>query len=329
MAWWTRFAESVRTAGRGDAPITDAVQMARDGLGFDCAALFGAQARGGAAGQPVVVNMDYPDTVAHYISTTYAARCPGHRIALERGVAQRFVDLPFDIRQTSTYRDALGPQGFREGVTLPLGPVRPGESRPAFLAMSSTHALPLDEGACVALTMLAPELGRLVDPAGVPAAPPAGLVLRVSGDHVEVRLGHLADAPLDHVDCVRFAGLAGTGIPVGLRTRDRNGQWWRLLAIPGRGGVTLRMSRTPVPDDLTPRELDVVGLVSRGWSNEQIAAALRVTVRTVRTHIESALAKTGTANRTALTRSACERDLDSLIALAAARRSGSPACAPC
>lgn len=49
---------------------------------------------------------------------------------------------------------------------------------------------------------------------------------------------------------------------------------------------------------LTPRELQVLGLLVDGCSNGEIARRLVITVRTVATHVEHLLLKLGTANRT-------------------------------
>jgi DNA-binding NarL/FixJ family response regulator len=49
---------------------------------------------------------------------------------------------------------------------------------------------------------------------------------------------------------------------------------------------------------LTPRELEVLGLLIDGCSNQQIAHALVVAPRTVATHLEHILAKLGAPART-------------------------------
>ena len=49
---------------------------------------------------------------------------------------------------------------------------------------------------------------------------------------------------------------------------------------------------------LTPREHEVLALVSLGWTNPMIADALHVTRRTIATHIEHILAKLWASNRT-------------------------------
>ncbi len=319
IAWWSRLSSTVRAAGDGDVPVADALRMARDGLHFDCIALFGGQSGASVAQQRVVANVGYPEVVVDYISTTYAMQCSAHRLALDRGTALRFVDLPFDFRSTRTYVEALEPQGFREGVTLPLARSRLGEPRPAFLTMSCTHDQPLGDDARLALTMMAGELHSLTDPAGDhrPSAPPAEIVLRVVDGAVQVRVGDIGDGPLDVPACLRLARLVVTSGPARLRVREGTGRWWWLEARLTRDAVIVRLTPRVVPDGLTARELDVVGLVSRGWSNERIAGVLAVTPRTVRAHVESALAKTRTDNRTALTRLACARDLDTLTAFAA------------
>jgi DNA-binding NarL/FixJ family response regulator len=58
----------------------------------------------------------------------------------------------------------------------------------------------------------------------------------------------------------------------------------------GRGG--------PGTDELTPRELDVLRLLGRGLSNRQLAEALFVSEKTVKTHVSSILAKLRLADRT-------------------------------
>jgi NarL family two-component system response regulator LiaR len=56
-------------------------------------------------------------------------------------------------------------------------------------------------------------------------------------------------------------------------------------------------SQPPTPDPLTERELEVLRLVARGLSNQQIAEELSIADVTVRTHVSNVLGKLHLANR--------------------------------
>jgi DNA-binding NarL/FixJ family response regulator len=62
-------------------------------------------------------------------------------------------------------------------------------------------------------------------------------------------------------------------------------------------------------EPLTPRELEVLGLVAQGLPNKEIAAHLTITVRTVKFYVSSIMAKLGAGNRTEAVAMATQRGL--------------------
>lgn len=65
------------------------------------------------------------------------------------------------------------------------------------------------------------------------------------------------------------------------------------IRAAGGGGPAL-----PLPDDLSPREVQILALVARGRSNREIGLELVISQHTVANHVRSILRKTRCANRT-------------------------------
>ena len=60
-------------------------------------------------------------------------------------------------------------------------------------------------------------------------------------------------------------------------------------SIPGSVGVSL-----------SSREIEIIGLVAEGLTNQEIAAQLTISKRTVDNHVSNVFTKTGSKNRVAL-----------------------------
>jgi DNA-binding NarL/FixJ family response regulator len=68
-------------------------------------------------------------------------------------------------------------------------------------------------------------------------------------------------------------------------------------------------STSEPPAGLTPREIEVLGLVATGMTNTQVAETLFLSPRTVQRHLNSIYHKIGVSSRTAATRFALEHGL--------------------
>jgi DNA-binding NarL/FixJ family response regulator len=123
------------------------------------------------------------------------------------------------------------------------------------------------------------------------------IALTVAADETDVAAAVLAgacgylvkDSPVDEVvDAIRAAA---------------GGESW--LSPRAAGALLDRMRRDhvaprPEPEgthDLSPRELEVLGLVARGLENSEIAAELGISPRTAKNHLSSILSKLGMTNR--------------------------------
>jgi non-specific serine/threonine protein kinase len=80
----------------------------------------------------------------------------------------------------------------------------------------------------------------------------------------------------------------------------------RTLAVPAPSQPL--KSAAPLPS-LSPRELDVLRLLIAGQSDREIAAALRISPRTVQTHVASLFAKFGVDSRVEVTAAAIRRGI--------------------
>ena len=89
--------------------------------------------------------------------------------------------------------------------------------------------------------------------------------------------------------------LAGEGAPAATAAAsgDPGGGSSVAVSSPARTAA-----EEAVPEDLTAREAEVLGLLARGYTNPQIAKALLHSVSTVKVCVKSITAKLGVSDRT-------------------------------
>lgn len=224
-------------------------------------------------------------------------------------------DLPYPADELATWAECLIPAGYHEALAVAL--FAPGQGHVGFLALLSGSKRRPDERVRDELAELAPVIARGVDPmrslaaaARVVRGAEAGVVL--GRDGATKRLPGLANDSL----------LAdGSGVLSAARAALRGGHSFTSFLWP-RGGrhapdghvrVTVLSRTDDVPDvwpgmallspakdlrGLTPRELEVLGLLIAGCANQEIAKALVVAPRTVAAHLEHILHKLEAPSRT-------------------------------
>ena len=90
------------------------------------------------------------------------------------------------------------------------------------------------------------------------------------------------------VDAIRAVAAGGTAIKPIISAR----------VLRGLEGAAAEFPHMDPPDRLTEREVEVLRLMTGGYSNREIARALQVTEGTVKNHVSSILSKLGVRDRT-------------------------------
>ena len=224
-------------------------------------------------------------------------------------------DLPYPSEEIPTWAECLLPAGFHEALTLAL--FVPAGRPVGFLALLSESRQPPSPATRRRLWQLAPLLAHGIDPmrslltaARLVRPATAGVVLRADGG-CEALPGLRADALLAAQSPVLAAARVRIGDgnvcssflwPLGGSHAPGGHIRVTVLAAPEDvpSALTAVVLLSPAPDlhGLTARELEVLGLLVEGYSNQQIARTLVVAPRTVAAHLEHILSKLGARTRT-------------------------------
>jgi DNA-binding CsgD family transcriptional regulator len=224
-------------------------------------------------------------------------------------------DLPFPAEDLPTWAECLIPAGYHEGLGMSL--FGPGHRHIGYLALLSAGSAPPTEAVRTRVDALAPLLAEGIDPmrsvlaiARLVHHAVAGVLL--VGDREVGRLPGFLDDPMllpdsPVLDAARRAvsdgRLHATFLWPGGAERAHRG-YVRVTTMTGPdlldtgfAGIVL-LSPAGSLQGLTGRELEVLGLIVEGCSNQEIAAELVVAPRTVAAHLEHILAKLEVPSRT-------------------------------
>jgi DNA-binding NarL/FixJ family response regulator len=139
-------------------------------------------------------------------------------------------------------------------------------------------------------------------------------IRRLSAEHPEVRVIVLTTYDEDH-DIVRAveAGAAGYLLKdtprAELHRAVRAAAAGETVLAPRVAARLVGRLRTPPVESPSGRELEVLALVARGFTNGAIARHLHISEATVKTHLVHAFTKLGVDDRTAAVTVALERGL--------------------
>jgi DNA-binding CsgD family transcriptional regulator len=272
--------------------------------------------------QRPLVNLGYDKGLLAFINREYLT-CPTYDIARRRDLPMRMCDYGPEFYRTRVYREFLDYAGYREGITLVLRSMEGHGRVTGLLTMSFSDPQAADDGARQGIELVAPALGQLVDASLAPSWL-ASLLGRTASAFVVNECGaavSTSDDPRRVPEQLSGAVLAaaraflttGADSLRGYCARLGDALWEHahLVRLSDHQCVDgpralLMLELQPLPFGLTERELDVLTLISRGLSNRAIGLALRASPRTIGTHVEHLLLKTGLANRAALASYAME-----------------------
>lgn len=145
----------------------------------------------------------------------------------------------------------------------------------------------------------------------------AGATMRIVAEHPSSRVVVLTTYD-DDADIVRAVAAGAIGYllkdtpRVQLVEAVRSAARGETVLAPAVAARLVSRMRTPAPEQLTPREVEVLAAVAKGLSNAEIGRALYIGEATVKTHLLRVFAKLGVDDRTRAVTAAMELGILSL-----------------
>jgi DNA-binding CsgD family transcriptional regulator len=280
---------------------------------FDSAWIALAKPMGSGFASMASTSLD--EATVEYLAGPTAAREIEAVGASRPGPPMSLSDVPYPAAAIQTWAECLLPAGYRESLSVAL--YAPGRRFVGFLALLSGNAQPPPNVVRRRLGQLVPSLAHAIDP--IRSLVTAALLVGGARAGV-VLLPHSRISPVPGLsgDVLLVAGSQVLNVA---RASLRDGQVYASFLWPRGGrhapdghvrvtvmsgtddvravvtGVVLLSPAGPLRG-LTPRELEVLGLVVAGCSNQKIARELVVAPRTVAAHLEHILFKLQASSRT-------------------------------
>ena len=311
-------AEAAYVAGAelGSAGAQDVLSVTAPVTHHDASALLVWDA---STGQhvPIMATGYWQETVSG-LGERYA-HSPEHARLLQMRSPLRIDDLPYDYRDSEIFHEVLEPMGFRDGMTVCLF----GDDRQycGMLHLSAGSRGSFDDEAVQIVDALALVVARLgiasLQQAKSSPEPVTRTALIDMNGVVREEYPHALPEAVDDPDFVLLVQRFGrSGLP------SAGGLWpvaqgWvsielhRIARSSTTGVDDVRVEEThgePV-FGLTAREIDIIQGMAEGHSNQQIALRRFISTRTVSTHVERILRKTGQQSRAGVVSQAAQHGL--------------------
>ncbi|MFB9237162.1 LuxR C-terminal-related transcriptional regulator [Plantactinospora siamensis] len=220
-------------------------------------------------------------------------------------------DLPVPRGELRVWADYLEPAGFREGVGVTL--FAPDGRHLGLLSLLTDDPRGPDDATRDFIGTLVPLIANAIDPMRSVGAL-ARMVTDARAGVLLTRSGHVVALPgLSVEDPLLRPGSPVLAVAAAVLDAGQT----HVPFLAPDGPVHVRVTVLACPSDvprhlqavvlvspsgdlhgLTPRELEMLGLVIEGWTNARIARHAYITERTVATHLEHILAKLAVTSRT-------------------------------
>jgi DNA-binding CsgD family transcriptional regulator len=231
----------------------------------------------------------------------------------ETGYPVRMRDVPGDALAVRTIAEKLVPAGYTEGMTMCLRTESGRET--GLLNLSTSDARHPSDAERDAVSALCPTLANVADATQsarflVSLLEPGAFAIALSRDGAVTPLDGISTHPLLSADA-QLPRLAHAIIGRDGRRSTRflwpagDRCWHRVGVTPcqsdGPGGcdAIVTVQAETIVIELTRRELEVLTMLTSGWSNAEIGSRLWISPRTVGTYVEGILAKLSVPTRAA------------------------------
>jgi len=264
--------------------------------------------------QVILASHGSEDPLREYLETPESMR-EAELLGLNRAnPPMRLRDLPVPPGELQAWSEYLWPAGLREGLAVPL--FTPDDRYLGILAMETDTVAHPTDAAKDLIGHFTRTIAHAVDPmrtvaqtARIIGDAEAGIVLTRAGGTLP--LPGLPTHPVltEHSDVLTAAAerlsygrvYSSFLCPYsGKDAAERHVRITMLACVPQTSYPAVAVILVSPAGDLrglTRRELEIVGLLIDGWSNQRIASAMNIAERTVATHLEHILVKLGAATR--------------------------------